>query len=51
MRFPDRNLCLNGIKAAVQMNKSQEIQCYPLSRLLYHFFPMHSVPMGRQPSL
>lgn len=38
MGFPDRNLCLNGIKAAVQMNKSQEIQRYPLSRLLYHFF-------------
>lgn len=38
MGFPDRNLCLNGIKAVVQINKSQEIQCYPLSRLLYHFF-------------
>lgn len=49
MEFPDRNLCLNGIKAVVQINKSQEIQCYPLSRLLYHFFPMRSVPMGSPP--
>lgn len=51
MGFPDRNLCLNGIKAVVQMNKSQEIQCYPLSRLWYpfFFFPMHSVPMGSPP--